>query len=176
MIKKVLLSFLLSVAIVAGVIFLQGDSYTVVHTTTIAASPDRVFANVNDFHLWNEWSPWAKIDPAMKQAFSGAPAGTGAVYKWSGNKEAGEGSMTMSDSVPADHITIQLAFTRPYVSESVIGFAMRAEGAGTKVSWTMHGRNNFALKAVALFSSMDKLIGPDFERGLKQLKAVSEAR
>jgi hypothetical protein len=110
----------------------------------------------------------------MKQTYSGPSSGVGAEYRWSGNAEAGEGTMTISDSAPNERVVIQLAFTRPYASSSVISLGIQPEGAGSVVTWNMTGRNNLALKALSLFSSMDKVVGPDFERGLVQLKSVTE--
>jgi hypothetical protein len=174
-IQKIVLAFVLAVAVVAALIMMQPNEYKVVRTTTIAAPPEKVFANVNDFHRWDAWSPWAKIDPAMKVTFAGPPAGNGAIYNWSGDEKAGEGSMLISDSMSNDHVTIQLSFIRPYVSNAVITLGFQPEGSGTKTTWTMTGKNNFALKAISLFYSMDRMVGPDFERGLSQLKAVAEA-
>ncbi len=52
------------------------------------------------FHNWNAWSPWAKMDPAMKQAYEGPSAGAGAIYTWAGDREVGEGRMTITESTP----------------------------------------------------------------------------
>ena len=72
------------------VVALQPKDYRVSRSATIAAPAPVVFALVNDFHKWAAWSPWATVDPAMKQSFEGAPAGAGAAYTWSGNREVGE--------------------------------------------------------------------------------------
>jgi uncharacterized protein YndB with AHSA1/START domain len=175
MFKKALLAFVIVAGILLVLIARQPATYEVTRSTTIAAPPAVVFSYVNDFHKWEGWSPWAKIDPAMKQTYEGAAAGTGAVYKWSGNDKAGEGMMTIADSRPNERVGIDLAFTRPYASTCVIAVGIRPEGSGSAVAWTMTGRNNFALKAVSLFSSMDKMVGPDFERGLAQLKTLAES-
>jgi uncharacterized protein YndB with AHSA1/START domain len=175
MFKKILLAFLIAVGIVLVLILMQPATYTVSRSTTIAAPPATVFAAVNDFHNWQAWSPWAKIDPAMTQTYVGPSSGVGAEYRWSGNAQAGEGRMMIRESVPDERVVVQLAFTRPYVSSSVVSLGIRPEGAGSVVTWGMTGENNFALKAIALFSSMDKLVGADFERGLAQLKAVAES-
>lgn len=175
MLKKVLLAFLVAVAVVLGAIAVQPSTYTVNRSVVIAAPPAVIFNAVNDFHRWPAWSPWEKLDPAMKKTYTGSQEGAGAVYHWSGNNEAGEGSMTMTQSVPNDHVTIQLAFTRPFSSSSVIGLAIKPEGAGSLVTWNLTGQSTFPIKAISLFSSMDKMMGPDFERGLAQLKTVAEA-
>src|SRR5216683_3299494 len=104
MIKKILLGALvvivLIVVIFCVVVALQPAQYHVERSTTINAPASLVFAQVNDFHKWEAWSPWAKLDPAMKQTYEGAPAGTGAVLKWSGNSKVGEGTMTLTESRP----------------------------------------------------------------------------
>src|SRR6267142_2949082 len=108
MIKKILIVLVALIVILVVVIMLQPATYQVERSTTIAAPAPVVFAQVNDFHKWNAWSPWAKLDPAMKQTFEGAPAGNGAVYTWTGNKEVGEGRMTITESRPSDLIKIKL--------------------------------------------------------------------
>jgi hypothetical protein len=174
MFKKILLALLIAVGVVLGLIIVQPATYAVTRSTSIAAPPQVVFAQINNFHKWEAWSPWAKIDPAMKQTYSGTAEGPGASYHWSGNDKAGEGDMTIGESVPNERVLIQLAFTRPYVSSCVIAFTVKPDGAGSAVTWNMTGQNNFALKAISLFSSMDKMVGPDFEKGLSQLKTVAE--
>lgn len=175
MILKILLAFAIAVGIVVALIAMQPASYTVVRTTNIGAAPAVIFVQVNDFHNWAKWSPWEKLDPAMKKTYEGPAAGAGAIYRWAGNAAAGEGMMKIADSQANQKVSIDLAFTKPYESTSRIDISVQPEGPGSSVSWTMTGQNNFALKAIALFSSMDKMIGPDFEKGLSQLKTLSES-
>ena len=75
MIKKILLGLVIIVVILVVVILLQPAHYHVERSATISAPPATVFAQVNDFHKWEAWSPWAKIDPSMKHNYDGAPAG-----------------------------------------------------------------------------------------------------
>ena len=110
-----------------------------------------------------------------RRRYEGAPAGTGAVYKWAGNNEVGEGRMTMTESRPSDLIRIKLEFLKPFAGTSTAEFTFKPEGDQTAVTWSMFGRNNFIAKAVCLFMSMDKMIGGQFEKGLAQMKSVAEA-
>lgn len=174
MLKKVLLGVAVAVVGLLGLVALQPANFTVSRSTTINAAPAAVFAQVNDFHNWDAWSPWAKRDPAMKKTFEGAAAGTGAVYTWAGNSEVGEGRMTITESKPAEAVRIQLEFLKPFRAENVTDFAFTPDGSGTSVRWTMSGRNNFLGKFIGLFMNMDRMVGGDFETGLKQLKAVAE--
>src|SRR5947207_2474754 len=104
MIKKILLGIvvvvIVLVAVVAILAALQPNHYHIERSATIDAPAPVVFAQVNDFHKWEAWSPWAKLDPAMKQTYEGALAGTGATYAWAGNSQVGEGRMTITDSHP----------------------------------------------------------------------------
>jgi uncharacterized protein YndB with AHSA1/START domain len=176
MLKKILLGLLAVIALLAIVVQMQPDSYNVTRTATIGAPPERVFPLVNDFRQWDRWSPWAKLDPNAKMIYSGAPSGVGAINEWDGNGEAGAGRMTIRESIPNEKIGIDLEFTRPFESKSLTEFQFRPGGAGTEVVWTMSGENNFLGKAFCLaMGGMDKAIGPDFEKGLAQMKSAVES-
>ena len=135
-----------------------------------------MFAQVNDFHNWEAWSPWAKLDPAARNAFAGAPSGTGAIFSWSGNKKVGEGRMTITDSRPGEMVRIKLEFLRPFKATNTTEFTFApVTDDATTVTWSMTGERNFFFKAFGLFMNMDKLIGGDFERGLASMKSKVEA-
>ena len=121
-----------------------------------------------DRELWEAWSPWARLDPAMKQAYEGAPAGTGAIYTWAGNSQVGEGRMTLTESRPSDLIRIRLEFLKPFAATSTAEFTFKAERNQTVVTWSMAGKNNFIAKAVHLFMNMDKMVGGNFEEGRRE--------
>lgn len=178
MLKKILIALVIVVAGLAVVIALQPSEFSVRRTATIAAAPAEVFSHVNDFHNWDAWSPWAKLDPKSKVAFEGSSSGQGAVFKWSGNDDVGEGSMTIVASQPAKQVRIKLAFVRPFGSTADTVFDFAPAGAGTTVTWTMSGRNdNFIAKAFCLvMGGPDRMVGPDFDRGLAQMKAVVEKK
>ena len=179
MLKKLLLgvfAILVIGAVALGIgIAMQPDEYNVTRSATIAAPADGVFARVNDFHKWEAWSPWAKLDPNMKTSFSGSESGKGSVYSWVGDDKVGEGKMTITDSTPPSEVKILLEFIKPFASTANTVFAFKPNGGGTDVTWSMSGKHTFLSKAMCLFLSMDKMIGPDFEKGLAQLKTVSES-
>ena len=172
--KNALLVLLLLVAALAGFIAFQPSEFLITRTRMLAAPPELVHAYVNDFHKWAEWSPWEKLDPAMKREYSGAEAGAGAGYHWVGNDQVGEGRMTITESQPPERITIRLEFLKPFPATNTADFYVDKSGLGTEVTWAMSGHNNFVAKAFGLFMNMDKLVGGDFEKGLAALKSVSE--
>jgi len=169
-----LIIVLAAIAAVLLIVAMQPAEFRIVRSTTIAASPEKVFPEVNDFHNWKAWSPWAKIDPAMKDSYDRAPAGTGASYYWNGNKKVGEGHMTITDSNPSDLICIKLEFMRPFAAINDVEFTFKPEDSGTLVTWTMTGRKNLMAKAFHLFVNVDKMVGGDFDKGLASMKAVVE--
>lgn len=175
--KKVLAVVAAALAALAVVIALQPKQYRVVRSATIAAPPEAVFARINDFRAWETWSPWAKLDPAVKNTFEGPASGIGSVFKWAGNDKVGEGRMTLTESLPGQRIRIRLEFIKPFPSSCDTGFDFAPAAGGTTVTWTMTGENDFLSKAFCLFmGGMDRMVGPDFERGLANLKAAAEAR
>jgi hypothetical protein len=173
-IKKILFALALLLAILAVVVALQPDEFRVSRSAAVAAAPEQVFAQVNDFHNWEAWSPWAKLDPNAKATFEGPHAGEGAVFIWAGNNEVGEGRMTLTQSRPSELIRIKLDFVKPMEGTSDVEFTFKPENNGTLVTWTMSGRNNFISKAVCLFLNQDKMLGAYFEKGLANLKSVAE--
>jgi uncharacterized protein YndB with AHSA1/START domain len=175
MIKKILIALAVIIVVFLVVVALQPADYQVTRAATIAAPPETVFAQVNDFHKWEAWSPWEKLDPAMDRTYSGELAGEGAVYAWSGNSDVGEGSMTITESRPNDLIRLKLEFIKPMAGTSDTEFSFKSEGEGTHVTWTMAGKNNFIGKAFCLFMNMDKMVGGQFEEGLASMKRVAEA-
>jgi hypothetical protein len=179
MIKKLILGVLALivavVVIVSVVVAMQPEDLKITRSATFNAAPATVFEQVNDFHKWDAWSPWAKIDPTMKATHSGAPSGVGAVYSWVGTGDAGEGKMTITASHPTDHIAIDLEFIKPFPAKNVTEFTFKPSGDKTDVIWTMTGKKNFVMKAFCLVMDMDKLIGADFEKGLAQMKPIVES-
>lgn len=176
--KKVLAVLVGLAVLIAGflaVVALQPSEFLVTRSAVIAAPAAAVFGHVNELRRWKDWSPWAKKDPAAKETFEGPAAGSGAVFRWAGNSEVGEGSMTIVESRAAELIRIRLDFLKPFENSADVAFGFKPEGKGTHVTWTMSGRSDFLGKAVCLFMNMDKMVGGDFEKGLASLKAVAEA-
>lgn len=164
---------LLVVALLAYAAMKPSD-FTIARSTTIAASPAAVFAEVNDLHRWDDWSPWAKLDPHASAEFSGADKGEGARFRWVGNSKVGAGAMTIVESRPHELIRIRLDFERPMRATNEALFTFRPDGAGTSVTWQMTGQNSFTGRLACTFMNMDKMVGGQFEQGLAAMKAKAE--
>ncbi len=165
------------VVVIAGILVLaamQPDTFKIERKGAIKASPEKVFGFLNDFKNWAAWSPWEKKDPAMKRIFGANTAGKGATYGWEGNKDVGVGNMEIAESTPPSKLTIKLNFEKPFKASNVVNFTVMPAAGGSEVTWTMEGKNNFIAKIMGLFMNMDKMVGPDFEAGLANLKAAAE--
>jgi len=176
----VLLKILIGVAAVvvlavAVLVVMQPSEFRIQRSATIAAPAPVVFAQVNDFHNWEAWSRWAKLDPSATNSFEGAPAGTGASFAWAGNSKVGEGRMTIVESRPSELVWIKLEFLKPFAATNTAEFTFRPEGDRTAVTWSMYGHNNFAARAIGLVVDMDRFLGGEFEKGLASMKSVAEA-
>jgi hypothetical protein len=175
MFLKICTGLVVVLVALAGVIALQPAEFRVVRSTVIQSSPEAVFACLNNLRQWDSWSPWIQLDPHQKVTYTGPEAGAGAAYHWVGNSQVGEGNITILASQPSSAIKMKLAFVKPFPSTADVEFELRPTGSATEVVWSMSGKNNFVSKAFCLaVGGMDKMIGPDFERGLAQLKAHFE--
>jgi len=175
MVKIILMSFVVVLVVLAIVVAMQPEEFSVSRSAVMAAPAPAVFAQVNDLHNWEKWNPWQKVDPAMKLTFSGPPSGIGAAYAWQGNRDVGEGRLAIIESKPADLVRIKLEFLKPFAATNTAIFTFKPEGSRTAVTWSMEGRNNYFAKAINLCMNMDKMVGGQFEKGLADMKAVLEA-
>ena len=172
---KILLALIVIVLVLAAIVATRPSHFRIERTTVIAAPPSAVFAQVNDFHRWGAWNPWAKLDPEMTQSFAGATAGVGAVYTWAGNRNVGEGRMTITESRPNELVRVRLEFLKPLPNTSTAEFTFRPQGHQTAVTWSMTGTNNFMAKAIHLVINMERMIGGQFDRGLADMKLAVES-
>lgn len=172
------ISIVVGLLIVALLIFIatRPDQMHVERTALVNAPPQVVFGIINDLHQWGQWSPYDKRDPNMKKTYEGAAMGPGASYAWNGNKDVGEGRMTILDSRPGELITMKLEFTRPFRCQNRVDFKLSPTTGGTNVSWILEGKNTFMSKAMSLIMDMDQMVGSDFEVGLANLNTVAQAK
>jgi hypothetical protein len=174
-----LTNILIGLAIVLAIVVLfaifvatRPAAFAITRSAILPSAPADVFRIVNDFHEWNHWSPWAKLDPNCKNSFEGAASGVGAKFAWDGNNQVGSGRMAIIESRPNDSIKIDLNFTRPMQAKNLTVFSFKPEAGGTRITWTMSGSNGFMGKLFGLIVNCDKMVGGQFETGLENMKGV----
>ncbi len=165
------------VALLGGVLLFAAsrpDAFRIERSATIKAPPEKLYAQVNDLKAWTAWSPWERIDPALKRTYSGPQRGKGAAYAWEGNKDVGVGRMEITDAVPASKITIKLDFLKPFEAHNTAEFSFSRQGEATTVTWAMYGPSPYLSKLIGLLFNMDRMVGGQFETGLANLKSITE--
>ncbi len=175
MVKKILIG---GGALIVGfliVVAMQPGDFKVSRSATLAASPTALFEQVNDHRKFTVWNPFMKLDPNVKNTYSGPDSGVGAVCSWEGNSDIGAGSCTIIESKPGELVRCRMDWKRPMEGTSTVDFTFKPEGDKTIVTWSMYGKNNFMAKAVSLFIDCDKMCGPQFEQGLASLGEVAAA-
>jgi hypothetical protein len=169
--------FAIAAAVVIAIVLLlaaaKPDTFHVERSMAIAAPPERILPLIDDFRNWRSWSPYEKLDPAMKRTLSGAESGKGAVYEWQGNGKAGQGRMEIAAASPSK-VAIDLRFLKPFRAHNLAEFRLEPQDGATKVTWAMDGKIPFAAKVMHTIFNMDRMIGKDFEAGLANLKNVAE--
>ena len=124
---------------------LASKEFRIERSATLAAPANAVFAQVNDFQNWRAWSPWERLDPALKRSYDGPASGTGAKYAWIGNRNVGEGRMTILDSRPGELVRIKLEFLRPFAATNTAEFRFEPADGGTAVTWSDERAQQFNL-------------------------------
>ncbi|MCI3132759.1 SRPBCC family protein [Phenylobacterium aquaticum] len=175
MLKLILLAAIVGIAALLAFAATRPNSFKYQRSIVIHAPPEKVFAKIDNFHAWADWSPYEKLDPGMARTYSGPESGVGAAYGWESKGKAGVGSMDITAVKPASRIVIRLVFTKPFAAHNTATFELTPEADGTRVTWAMEGANPFMAKLMGLVFNMDKMVGADFETGLASLKALCEA-
>lgn len=170
---KVFLWLLGIVALLAVIGFFLPKKVHVERTAYINAPPSVVYGYINDLKTYDQWMPWNKLDPNWKVVFGNTTTGKDAWYSWdSENKNVGKGKLTITESVPNQKVVTLLEFTG--FSSSLGGWTILPKDSGTNITWYMD--SDMGLNPVNRWFGVffDKMMGPDFEKGLADLKQLSE--
>jgi uncharacterized protein YndB with AHSA1/START domain len=174
MLKIIALVVVAAIVVVLVLAATKPDSFSLQRSTSIAAPPEKIHALINDLKAFNTWNPWALKDPSSAITYEGAnTVGVGAAYNWKGGK-SGAGRMQIVESTTPSRVAASLEFKEPMTTTNRVEFTVVPQAAGTQVTWTMSGPMPFMSKLMSVFMSFDKMVGPDFEAGLANLKAAAE--
>jgi len=166
--------FLLLILIIGTSIYIavQPNEFAFSRSKVIDAPQAVVFNKVNDYENWPAFSPWMEKEPTAKLVYGDTTVGKYANYGWEG-EQLGKGKMVTIDADPYDQIEQKIVFLEPFKSESNIDWKFEPVENGTKVTWSMNGKQDFMTKMFTTFmGSIEKNTAPDFERGLAKLDSV----
>ncbi len=176
MILTILLILAALVVLFLAIAATRPAAFVCERSIVIAAPAQAIYPHIDNFHNWRAWSPYEKLDPNAKHTYSGPESGVGAAMTWSGSSKMGEGSTTITRTMPNQHIDIKLVMVRPFACTNDVQFILDPHPSGTKVTWHMAGHYNLISKAMEMVINMDKMVGKDFEHGLQLLKSLVEAK
>jgi uncharacterized protein YndB with AHSA1/START domain len=160
------------VVIFVGGGYLLPNEVSLQRQTVINAPPDKVFELVSGYKRFNEWSPWAGLDPKAVYTFEGPETGVGAKMNWASNDpNVGSGSQTITEHVPNSHVAVDLDFGA--MGKSQAYWDLKPKGTGTSATW------GFKMKLDGMMDRwfgqlMDRFVGPDYEKGLARVKSLAE--
>lgn len=174
MFKQILLGLLIVVVGFIGYVAMQSDEFYFSRSVEINAPAARVFPHVNNLKAWEDWLPWAKLDPNSKVSYAGTQEGIGSVFAWEGNDQVGVGKMTIIESKPNELVKFRLDFEKPMKGTNEASFIFSEADGKTRVTWAMYGKNGFFGKLMKVIGLCEKFMGEQFNKGLSQLKAVAE--
>ena len=168
-----LFGVLILIALILGVV--GPKTYDVHRTAVVSGTPEQLWPLVSSLKKMQEWSPWAEKDPAMTTEYSGTDGTVGSSISWSGNDDVGKGSQTISVLEPTSKVETTLHFLEPMSGEATSYTFLKDTTDGTLVIWGLKGENGFVGKIFGSIMNMDKMMAPDFERGLAKLTALAAA-
>ena len=169
--------FLLLIVIIGLAIYIavQPNEFDFSRSRIIKAPKPVLFNKVNDFKNWPSFSPWIEQEPNAVLTYGEKTSGVDGNYSWNG-EILGEGSMTTVAIEDNKSISQQIVFIKPFESESDINWTFEDTEEGTKVTWSMKGKQDFMTKMYTTFAgSIEANTSPDFERGLFKLDSIVQA-
>jgi effector-binding domain-containing protein len=174
---RVLKTILIILAALVGLFIILGlmgaKTFRVERSTTIAAPASAVYANVSSLGAMDKWGPWKEMEHNMTTTMSGSPDGqVGAVSHWKSDESEGEQKLT--ELVPDQKVRTELHFISPWEATNTGTFDLAPAGDSTKITWGIEGENGFMARVMSVFMNMDNMVGPMFEKGLANLKTITE--
>jgi uncharacterized protein YndB with AHSA1/START domain len=170
--KRLAILILALAALLVGGGLLLSPRYHLERSVIVQAPADKVYALVADPHHWPQWTVWNQRDPAMAIHYFGAPSGEGAGWSWQSASQ-GDGKMTLTAVTPDQRVAYDLYF--PEMDSTSTGdLRFELDGRGTRVTWSMDGDMGANPLHRWMGLMMDRLVGPDFEAGLANLKTLAE--
>lgn len=150
------------------------SSTAVERSIVIDAPPSEVFPHLNGMRAFHAWSPWSAIDPQTAYEFSGPEQGVGSRMSWySGDQQVGQGSQEITLSLPDREVETRLEFGDK--GSGTATFLLQPEGDATRVRWQFSTEFGWDLFSRYVGLMLDSIIGAQYDKGLRDLKARIEA-
>ncbi len=175
MLKRVLGLIVVVIAFICLYAAFTPPGYVLSREMLVKATPEAIFPYINNSKKAQDWMPWKDSDPAAQMQYSGPDEGVGSTSSWDSTGPLGTGKAEVVESVQNKVVKTQLTYTRPMTMSQLAEIALTPTLDGTVVRWSVSGQSPFLCRVVGIFMNMDKMIGGEFEKGLKKLKLTLES-
>ena len=166
----ILLGVMIGLAL--GIGYALPDTFHVERALVVNAPPDKVFPWVHELEKWPKWDPWSRADPYIKHSFKQQKADKGAQMNWQGPK-SGNGTLTIVELEPNKRVKLALS-THNVELIRYLTFSLEDLGGRTRLKWAIDGQNSMRPIGNWFGLGMDKYLGPMYEQGLSNIKALTE--
>lgn len=177
---KIIRPLMMVILLLLAIFFIGGmflpKSHRISKSIEINAADSTVYDFVMDFHNFNSWSPWYKMEPTAQTSMMGEMGKSGYTYAWNGEK-VGKGKLEVLSTMPNQNIMEELTFYMPDPSVHQANFYFESTEPGkTKITWTMEGDNKPIFERWLYSLFVNRMVGKDYEEGLKTLKTILEKK
>nr|MBS0037497.1 SRPBCC family protein [Saprospiraceae bacterium] len=167
---KIILYVLIALfAVLVLLVLIAPTQYHVEREATIEAEKTLVYDQMVPFENFHQWSPWRDVDPDAEITIEGTQGEVGSKYSWSGNEEAGKGSLEIT-RISGDTVFFDLVFIEPWESTAKTYYIIEDHGEETRVVWGMHSAMPRPFNVIGWFMGLESSIGEDYEKGLEYLR------
>ena len=171
--KKILIGLVVIVLLVVVVGLVLPRARHVERSVSIDAPPCVVFAKLDGFRSFNDWSPFVAVTPDAIYSYEGPEFGAGAKMMWTNGTEDGEnGTQEIVSTKPYERIDIVLTFDEGDTAK--VAYILEPENGGTRLTWSFD--TDFGLNIFGRYFGvlLDRTLGPLYEQGLVNLKRIAE--
>lgn len=172
--KKVLIGAIVLLALPFAAAAFVPQSFTVEREVTINRPRREVFDYLKHLKNQEQWSKWARLDPAAKRSYRGTDGTVGFVAAWeSGRPEVGVGEQEIKAIRDGERLDVEIRISQPCQAANPAYTLTESVSEGvTRVKSVYLGKMNYPLNLLCL--SVQEKIGQDMAEGLSTLKGVLE--
>lgn len=177
LILKILTALAILVAILCIIAAFVPTKYTIKREIAINAPTETVYNYVRFHSNQKDFNQWLQYDPNTKIELKGNADGQegSILYFKSKNIKTGEGEWKNTRLIKNQQIDFNLQFISPYVFTAGGALYFKPQSTDkTTLLWEFKSGKNWPSNIILLFVNMDKIIGGDIEKTLKNIKLNTE--
>jgi effector-binding domain-containing protein len=151
------------------------DKQRIERTIEINAPVTIIYQHLKKLENVDDWAIWQSRDSIVKTTISGTDGTPGSSMKWSGDPYiSGKGEIAIASLRENEKIIHNIVFESPKKGNAESEFMFTEKNGKTILHWEFDMATPRPKNIFNLFSSLDKTMGPDFEQGLRSIKAIIE--